>query len=277
MRFSAFSVLSVLTSLAVAQDFEQYQAQFQNFLGQFGSYLPNPSKHDPVGAAEAKAGEMKMDVLTLSNWRETLYSPVTSETTTPEEWLVFVTGRNKTCFGHCLGIETAFNQSAAKLALLPDAPHVGYINCDDQPILCNVWSAGAGHVYLIEMLPEPAPIDIYSKRLNLTTTTADTFVELYKTREDKTQFKKKDGYFHPFDGELVKYGVSVPVAYLLWGLSVVPSWAMMLGVSFLSRTMMNRRMAPQGQGRPAAAAQAAAAPQGTPRRGAPAGDAWGTR
>lgn len=88
------------------------------------------------------------------------------------------------------------------------------------------------------MLPEPAPIDIYVKRLNFTTTTPDTFVELYKTREDKSQFKKKDGYFHPFDGELAKYGVAVPVAYLLWGLSVVPSWAMMLGVSFISRTMM---------------------------------------
>lgn len=135
-------------------------------------------------------------------------------------------------------MEAAFNQSAAKVAALPDAPHIGYINCDDQPILCNAWSAGAGSIWLIEMLPEPAPIDIYMKRMNLTTTTSDTFLELYKTRGDKSQFKKKDGYFHPFDGELAKYGVAVPVAYTLWGLSVVPSWAMMLLVSFISRTMM---------------------------------------
>lgn len=88
------------------------------------------------------------------------------------------------------------------------------------------------------MLPEPAPIDIYMKRVNLTSVSTEDFLEAYKTREDKTQFTKKEGYFHPFDGELVKYGVSVPVAYVLWGLSVVPSWTMMLFVSFISRTMM---------------------------------------
>lgn len=99
MRFSVISALWALPSLAAAQDFQQYQAQFQNFLGQFGSYIPNPNKHDPMGAAEAKAGEMKMNVLTLSNWKETLYSPVTAQSTTPEEWWIFVTGRNKSCFG----------------------------------------------------------------------------------------------------------------------------------------------------------------------------------
>lgn len=88
------------------------------------------------------------------------------------------------------------------------------------------------------MLPEPAPIDIYIKRLNLTTTTPDTIVDLFQKRADKSEFKKKDGYFHPFNGELAQYGVAVPVAYLLWGLGVVPSWAMMLGISFFSRTVM---------------------------------------
>lgn len=140
--------------------------------------------------------------------------------------------------GHCGRVEAAFNQSAAQIAALPDAPHIGYIDCDSQPILCNAWSAGAGTIWLIELLPEPAPVDIWMKRMNLSTTNPEDYLELYKTREDKSQFKKKDGYFHPFDGELAKYGVAVPVAYILWGLSVVPSWAMMLGVSFLSRTMM---------------------------------------
>lgn len=112
------------------------------------------------------------------------------------------------------------------------------MNCENQPILCHAWSAGAASIWHFELLPEPAPVDIYMKRMNLTTTTPADFVELYKTRADKSQFKLKDGYFHPFDGELAKYGVAVPVAYVLWGLGVVPSWAMMLGVSFLSRTMM---------------------------------------
>ncbi|KAG8164413.1 hypothetical protein KVR01_006331 [Diaporthe batatas] len=246
MRFSTSSALLALPLLASAQgeQFEQYKAQFQNFLGQFGSYVPNPSKHDPVGAAEAKLGEMKLNVLTLDNWKDTLYEPVKPESTKPEEWWVLISGGNKTCFGHCLKVEEAFNQTAAKLAVLPDAPHVGFVNCDDQPILCNAWSAGAGSVWLFEMLPPPAPVDIYIKRMNLSTTDSDTFLELYKTREDKSQFHKKDGYFHPFNGELAQYGLAVPLAYALWGLSVVPSWAMMLIVSFVSRTFMSRRMAP---------------------------------
>lgn len=100
MLFSSL-ILPALPLLAAAQEapFEQYKAQFQNFLGNFGSYIPNPNKHDPVGAAEAKIGEMKMNILTLDNWKDTLYSPVKAESTTPEEWWVLITGRNKTCFG----------------------------------------------------------------------------------------------------------------------------------------------------------------------------------
>lgn len=100
MRFST-SILPALPLLAFAQEapFEQYKAQFQNFLGNFGSYIPNPNNYDPVGAAEAKIGEMKMNVLTLDNWKDTLYAPVKAQSTTPEEWWVLITGRNKTCFG----------------------------------------------------------------------------------------------------------------------------------------------------------------------------------
>lgn len=101
MHFSTSTALLALPLLAAAQgeQFEQYKAQFQSFLGQFGSYIPSPNKHDPVQAAEAKVGEMKLNVLTLNNWKDTLYSPVSAEQTTPEEWWVLISGGNKTCFG----------------------------------------------------------------------------------------------------------------------------------------------------------------------------------
>lgn len=102
MRFSTSSVIATLPLLASAQDFEQYKAQFQNFVGNFGSYIPNPNKHDAVHAAEAKAGAMKTDILTLDNWKETVYAPVSAQSTKPEEWLVFISGGNKTCFGKFL-------------------------------------------------------------------------------------------------------------------------------------------------------------------------------
>ena len=64
-----------------------------------GSYIPNPGRHDPIAAAEAKAGSMKLNILTLENWKDTLYGPVSEGQTTPEDWWVLTTGGNKTCFG----------------------------------------------------------------------------------------------------------------------------------------------------------------------------------
>lgn len=98
MRFST-AVLAGLPLLASAQDFTQYQAQFQNYLDKAWSYVPNPSKSDPVGTAQAKAGELETDVLTLNNWRDVLYSHVKPQATAPEETWLLVTGGNKTCFG----------------------------------------------------------------------------------------------------------------------------------------------------------------------------------
>lgn len=101
MRVSASAIVAALSALCAAQDspLDQYKAQFQNILGQFGSYIPNPSIHDPVAALQAKVGSMKLSVLTLENWKETLYGPVLPNAKTPEEWWVLITGRNKTCFG----------------------------------------------------------------------------------------------------------------------------------------------------------------------------------
>lgn len=101
MRFSSSTVLAALSALAAAQDspVDQYKAQFQNVIGQFASYIPNPAYHDPVAAAQAKAGSMRLSVLTLDNWKETLYEPVSADATTPEEWWLLVSGGNKTCYG----------------------------------------------------------------------------------------------------------------------------------------------------------------------------------
>jgi hypothetical protein len=60
----------------------------------------------PVEATKAAVGAKVVDVLTLETWNQTLYNPVKPGATTPEEWWVLITGRNKTCFGACLSIAT---------------------------------------------------------------------------------------------------------------------------------------------------------------------------
>ncbi|KAH8677963.1 hypothetical protein BX600DRAFT_431272 [Xylariales sp. PMI_506] len=235
MRFSA--ALFALPLLASAQDVPQYQAQFQNYLDKFISYLPNPSKSDPVVATEAKIGEVKVDVVTLDNWRDVLYSHVTPETTTPEQTWLFITGGNKTCFGRCEKPEKAFNETAGKFALTPGAPHTAILNCDKEPVLCNAWSAPAGALWIFEMLPPPAPINIWAKRFNATTVTSDDMFALHQDGW-KDKAKLHDGIFHPFNGWFAQNGLSTIVGYALWAFNMVPSWAVMVGVSMLSRTMM---------------------------------------
>ncbi|KAH6606722.1 hypothetical protein Trco_005875 [Trichoderma cornu-damae] len=239
MRFSAAALVAALPALSVAQEnlLDQYVAQFQQILGKAGSYLPLPSKYDPAAAHQAKTGPMKLSVLTLDNWRETLYEPVAPGATTPEEWWVLISGRNKTCFGHCTQAEAAFNETAAKFAGLPKAPHMGVINCDDQPILCNAWSANVGNIWAFDMLPEPAAIDIYKKRLNLTAVTTEDIVKLHKAG-NKQDFILLDSWFHPFNGKASELGLSVPFGYLLWVFNLLPNWMFMLIVSFASRSMM---------------------------------------
>lgn len=114
---------------------------------------------------------------------------------------------------------------------------MGIVNCDDQPILCNSWSANTANLWVFEMLPEPAAIDIYRKRLNTTTTTSETLTDL-KSANRAEEFHLVESRFHPFNGQLAELGLSVPIAYGLWAFSLVPSWLFMLVVSMLSRTMM---------------------------------------
>lgn len=46
-----------------------------------------------------------------------------------------------------------------------------------------------------------------------------------------------EGFFHPFDGPLAQYGLTIPFGYLVWGFSQIPSWMFMIGISFFSRTI----------------------------------------
>lgn len=254
MRFSASTLVAALPVLAAAQEdfFQQYKAHFQNVLDQFGSYIPSPNVHDPVAAAATKLGEKKLSILTVDNWKETLYEPVAADATTPVEWWVLISGRNKTCFGRCDRIDAAFNETAGKFAVLPGSPYMGYINCDDQPILCNSWSAGATNLWVFEMLPAPAPIDVYKKRLNATTVTSDDIVALRDADREKS-FSKVEGLFHPFNGKIAELGLSQPVGYLFWIFNLIPSWMTMLILSMVSRTMMSSRM--QQMANPPAAGQ----------------------
>jgi len=266
MRFTV--AILALPLLASAADFEQYKAQFNGLFDTIGSYLPNPAKAaSPVSDAQAKAGSLVVHELTLSNWKDTLYGSVTPGQQKPEEWWVFITGRNKTCYGRCDRVTKAFNESAAKIAITPGAPHLGMINCEDQPVLCNSWSAIPSSIWDFKVLPPPAPVDIHVKRMNMSTATVESFTDLLKVevKDQENGWWQHTGTFHPFDGPLAKYGLAVPLGYAIWGLNAFPQWGMMIVLSFFSRWLMNRKINNERAPRAAPANPAAAAPPGDAR------------
>lgn len=261
MRFSTATLLALPLLAAAAQDaspLEQAQAQAQYYLDKFLSYIPNPNKAHTPPAAAAKAGGKTLNILTLNDWEHIIRSSVKPSSTTPEEWWVLLTGGNKTCFGMCEKPEIAFNQTAALWSAVPSTPHLGYLNCEDQPVLCNAWGAGPPNLWMFEVLPEPAPVILRLKNLNYTTTVMKDIVDLYNTRAYK-EIPPYEGFFHPFNSFIAQYGLAIPLGYFFWIFTVVPSWLFMILVSFASRSLMSRRGVPPPRPAGGAAAPVAAA------------------
>jgi len=256
MRFSS-SLLLLLPALAAADqqsplgEFgESVQANVQAWFSKLQSFIPSapsaaPSASAPFEAGAAKVAERKVTPLTLENWRSTLTPSVSATTEGPEEWMVFITGGNKTCYGMCGPVEAAWNESVALLSAAPSPPNLGYLDCDKQPVLCNAWSAGPSSVWYIH-LPVPQPdqskpsTTIHIIQLNRTAT-APTEIAKIHTSQTWKETEAYEGVFHPFDGLFANLGLSVPLGYALWAFAAIPSWAFMLGISFLSRTFMGRR------------------------------------
>lgn len=223
---------------------ELIKEQIQQYLGPYYAKIaphlpsiPYTNVHDAAGAAAAKAAGSNIDVLSLDNWRETVRPSATTYAEGPEEWWILITGGNKSCYGLCGQVEKSFNESAALFAADPTAPHLALVNCDLQPILCNTWSAGPPQIWVLEVGAPGTKTPIHRVPVNRTSTTVKTFTDLHSTQSWKEELPY-EGYFHPFDGILHEFGVALPLAYVLWVLSIIPSWATMIGVSFLSRTFM---------------------------------------
>ena len=195
----------------------------------------------PVSVPASKIAALKVHPLTMSNY-ETLLTPEPA-TKGPTEWMVFVTGGNKTCGGRCHNLEVAWNETASLLAADPQAPKLGIINCDTERVLCTTWTAKPATIWHIQR-PVPAPdqsmpatSDIHVNYLNITTTTAQDMVALHTGKKYEEGYLY-EGVFHPFDGPLAKYGVHKVAGYILFGFGLIPSWAFMLVISMGSRALM---------------------------------------
>lgn len=139
--------------------------------------------------------------------------------------------------GRCNKIEQAFNETARRFASTPGSPRMAILNCDLQPILCHSWAAAAGSLWAFSARTPPSPVDIYIKKLNLTTTTTEDLISL-EADQSKQGWRQLTSPLHPFDGKLAELGLSVAFGHASWALSRIPSWFVILAVSVSTRMLL---------------------------------------
>lgn len=125
----------------------------------------------------------------------------------------------------------------------PTSPNLGMLNCEEERVLCATWSAGTPSVLYYQVPKaqpegeERLPTPLHFVYMNSTTVTPEEIYQIHS----KKNFEKNPAYegaMHPTDGLLAKYNLNVPLGYAIYGLSAIPSWMFMIGISLFSRTIM---------------------------------------
>ena len=247
------NLLLALPALATAQQplVDQLKEQFNGLMGLFGQASASISSAapgmptsipNPVAAGAAKYAHLKVDRLTAGNYLDVLKPGAATSSPGLEEWMIYVTGGNNTCFGRCERAETAWNESVGLMAVSRSPPSFAILDCETDGVLCHAWATSPPqliHMWLPQPLPDQSKpaTTMRSIPLNMTTVTATEIaaVHLQETYKETAPY---EGFWHPFDGPLAQYGLSIPAGYLIWGFGQIPSWMFMIGVSFLSRSVM---------------------------------------
>ncbi|KAL9106415.1 MAG: hypothetical protein Q9227_008557 [Pyrenula ochraceoflavens] len=231
-----------LSSLTFAEDQKPLKEKAQGWFDKAKSYIPTAAATAPIDAGASKVAEKAVATFTPENW-QTLLKPKSSEPSRgPEEWMILVSGGNKSCFGECGMVEKAWKQSISLLSADPTSPFLGYLNCDKSPLLCSIWATGVPSVWhysipIASVSQSQAPTTLHIVPLKTNDTSTQDIVKIH-SEKTYTKVPAYEGMFHPIDGALAKTGLLVPLGYVFYGFSAVPSWMFMIGISFLSRTIM---------------------------------------
>ena len=103
------SFLPVLPVLVAAQNQAPLVDQVKGWFGKAQSYIPSSN---PIDVSASKVADVSVSPVTLSNWKDVLRPGSSAKgNNEPEEWIVYVTGANKTCYGMCAQADKAWNVS----------------------------------------------------------------------------------------------------------------------------------------------------------------------
>ena len=110
MRFTS-ALLLALPAIVAAQQQKPLQDTLQGWFDKAKSFIPG-AVTSPINTGAARVAAEKVTLLTKENWASTLTPSASSSFSDgPEEWMVFFSGGNKTCYGRCEGLEKAWNVS----------------------------------------------------------------------------------------------------------------------------------------------------------------------
>lgn len=112
MRFT--SLAAFLPALALAQEQVPLADRVQGWFNKAKAYMPTAVPADPIVKMAEKVSEKQVTPVTMQNWQSIL-----TPASVPQDWMIFVTGGNKTCFGRCENAEKAFNVSRVSISCQP--------------------------------------------------------------------------------------------------------------------------------------------------------------
>jgi len=260
MRYS--SALLALPALSLAQEQVPFADKIRGWFNKAQEFIPTSVPSiipETVDAGASKVAQQYVHSLNLTNWKNIIKPSADAQKAGPDEWLIFLTGGNQTCYGLCGNVTQEWNKSVALLEATASPPKLAIIDCEKEQVFCNSWVASPPSVVHI-LLPKPLADQSKPETtvrfipLNQSNTTASDIAELH-TKSKYLDTKPYTGLWHPFDGILAVSGANIPIAYITWGLAKLPSWLPMIVISVLSRKFLGRGGA---QARPAAPAPAAA-------------------
>jgi hypothetical protein len=120
MRFAS-TLLLALPALALAQDqvpiIDRVTSEVKNYWGKLTNAVSSavpavPLPSSPVEATTAKVAEVVQHHLTKDNWKDVMTRDPTASAPTTQDWAVYITGGNVTCFGFCGNATKAWNVSS---------------------------------------------------------------------------------------------------------------------------------------------------------------------
>ena len=109
MKITIF-LASLLAALAFADDAQApLKEKAAGWFDKAKSYIPSgtPSIPNPINTGAAYVADKKVQKISIQNYKRLL----TPSFDGGEEWLIYVTGGNKSCFGRCGKANLAWNVS----------------------------------------------------------------------------------------------------------------------------------------------------------------------